>query len=186
MQATRRASPISPRWPTKHRKGVRSSRSRSRAGARDGEAPAGSVFVPFSAYTRMSGLDLADGTKIRKGAPDSVLAWIREAGGTPSSRSLAADRAHRAQRRHAAAARSQHARHRRNLPQGHSQAEHDRALRPPSRDGDSHGHDHRRQSAYRGDDREGSRRRRLSSRGHARDEDGADQARADVRGGSSP
>jgi potassium-transporting ATPase ATP-binding subunit len=53
-------------------------------GARNGEAPSGSVFVPFSAYTRMSGLDLADGTKIRKGAPDSVLAWVREAGGTPS------------------------------------------------------------------------------------------------------
>jgi potassium-transporting ATPase ATP-binding subunit len=54
-------------------------------GARNGEAPAGSVFVPFSAYTRMSGLDLADGTKIRKGAPDSVLAWVREQGGTPAS-----------------------------------------------------------------------------------------------------
>jgi potassium-transporting ATPase ATP-binding subunit len=55
------------------------------AGARDGEAPADSTFVPFSAYTRMSGLDLADGTKIRKGAPDSVLAWVRDAGGTPST-----------------------------------------------------------------------------------------------------
>jgi len=49
------------------------------------QAPAGSIFVPFSAYTRMSGLDLADGTKIRKGAPDSILAWVREAGGTPST-----------------------------------------------------------------------------------------------------
>ena len=54
-------------------------------GSRDGEAPAASTFVPFSAYTRMSGLDLADGTKIRKGAPDSVMAWVREQGGTPSS-----------------------------------------------------------------------------------------------------
>jgi len=54
-------------------------------GARDGEAPPGSVFVPFSAYTRMSGLDLTDGTKIRKGAPDSVLAWVRDGGGTPSA-----------------------------------------------------------------------------------------------------
>ncbi|HZY97767.1 MAG TPA: potassium-transporting ATPase subunit KdpB [Candidatus Cybelea sp.] len=54
-------------------------------GARDGQAPEGSVFVPFSAYTRMSGLDLPDGTKIRKGAPDSVLAWVREAGGNPST-----------------------------------------------------------------------------------------------------
>ena len=55
------------------------------AGVRNGEAPQGSAFVPFSAYTRMSGLDLADGTKIRKGAPDSVLAWIRDAGGNPST-----------------------------------------------------------------------------------------------------
>ncbi len=55
------------------------------AGARDGEAPEGATFVPFSAYTRMSGLDLSDGTKIRKGAPDSVLTWIREQGGTPSA-----------------------------------------------------------------------------------------------------
>ncbi|MBV8344552.1 MAG: potassium-transporting ATPase subunit KdpB [Candidatus Eremiobacteraeota bacterium] len=49
------------------------------------QAPEGAVFVPFSAYTRMSGLDLADGTKIRKGAPDSILAWVRDAGGKPSS-----------------------------------------------------------------------------------------------------
>ncbi|MBV8423603.1 MAG: potassium-transporting ATPase subunit KdpB [Candidatus Eremiobacteraeota bacterium] len=53
-------------------------------GTRDGEAPEGSTFVPFSAYTRMSGLDLPDGTKIRKGAPDSVMTWVREQGGTPS------------------------------------------------------------------------------------------------------
>ena len=56
----------------------------------------------------MSGLDLADGTKIRKGAPDSVLAWVREQGGTPSAELSPDDRAHRAQRRHAAAARAQH------------------------------------------------------------------------------
>ncbi len=41
--------------------------------------------MPFSAYTRMSGVDMADGTKIRKGAPDSVLAWVREPGGNPSA-----------------------------------------------------------------------------------------------------
>ena len=51
----------------------------------DRTAPPGSTFVPFSAYTRMSGLDLTDGTKIRKGAPDSVLAWVRESGGEPSA-----------------------------------------------------------------------------------------------------
>jgi K+-transporting ATPase ATPase B chain len=40
--------------------------------------PEGSTFVPFSAYTRMSGLDLPGGGAIRKGAPDAVRAWVRE------------------------------------------------------------------------------------------------------------
>jgi K+-transporting ATPase ATPase B chain len=44
------------------------------------ELPAGASFVPFSAYTRMSGLDFADGRKIRKGAPDAVRAWVAEQG----------------------------------------------------------------------------------------------------------
>jgi K+-transporting ATPase ATPase B chain len=39
------------------------------------------TFVPFSAYTRMSGLDLVGGRSIRKGAPDAVRAWVREQGG---------------------------------------------------------------------------------------------------------
>jgi K+-transporting ATPase ATPase B chain len=43
--------------------------------------PAG-TFVPFSAYTRMSGVDLQDGAQLRKGAPDSVIAWVRERGGS--------------------------------------------------------------------------------------------------------
>jgi K+-transporting ATPase ATPase B chain len=56
-----------------------------------GELP-GAVFVPFTAQTRMSGVNLADGRdgrgragrgrEIRKGAANSVAAWIRENGGT--------------------------------------------------------------------------------------------------------
>ncbi len=46
-----------------------------------GAIPAGATFVEFSAYTRMSGVDLPDGTFIRKGAPDSIRAWTREHGG---------------------------------------------------------------------------------------------------------
>jgi len=53
-------------------------------GAPEGQ-PEGATFVPFSAYTRMSGLDLPGGDKIRKGAPDSVIAWVREQGGNPST-----------------------------------------------------------------------------------------------------
>jgi K+-transporting ATPase ATPase B chain len=44
------------------------------AGAAPG-LPAGAVEVPFTAQTRMSGLDLADGTEVRKGAAGSLLEW---------------------------------------------------------------------------------------------------------------
>ncbi len=37
-------------------------------------------FVPFSAYTRMSGADM-DGRRIRKGASEAVVTWVREQGG---------------------------------------------------------------------------------------------------------
>ncbi len=48
----------------------------------DGEV---GTFVPFSAYTRMSGVDVNGTTKVRKGAPDSIVAWVREQGGSPST-----------------------------------------------------------------------------------------------------
>ncbi|HEY2613519.1 MAG TPA: potassium-transporting ATPase subunit KdpB, partial [Reyranella sp.] len=41
------------------------------------------VFVPFTAQTRMSGVDLADGREVRKGAASSVQQWVRDNGGTP-------------------------------------------------------------------------------------------------------
>jgi K+-transporting ATPase ATPase B chain len=44
-------------------------------GVRVGELPTGEI-VPFTAQTRMSGLDLADGTAIRKGAGSAVIAWV--------------------------------------------------------------------------------------------------------------
>jgi potassium-transporting ATPase ATP-binding subunit len=40
----------------------------------------GAHFVPFSAETRMSGVDL-DGRQIRKGAAETIVAWVRQAGG---------------------------------------------------------------------------------------------------------
>lgn len=42
---------------------------------------AGAQFVPFSASTRMSGVDLPDGTRVRKGAGSSVAAWVESSGG---------------------------------------------------------------------------------------------------------
>ncbi|MGD8194366.1 potassium-transporting ATPase subunit KdpB [Herbiconiux sp. P18] len=37
-------------------------------------------IVPFTAQTRMSGIDFADGRQIRKGAGSAVTAWARESG----------------------------------------------------------------------------------------------------------
>ncbi len=42
----------------------------------------GAHFVPFTAKTRMSGLDFTGGRAIRKGAADSVAEFIRSQGGT--------------------------------------------------------------------------------------------------------
>jgi K+-transporting ATPase ATPase B chain len=38
--------------------------------------------VPFTAQTRMSGIDLASGPRIRKGAADAVSAWVQRDGGS--------------------------------------------------------------------------------------------------------
>jgi potassium-transporting ATPase ATP-binding subunit len=46
-----------------------------------GELP-GAVFVPFTAQTRMSGVDLADGREVRKGASSALREWVRDNGGT--------------------------------------------------------------------------------------------------------
>ncbi len=42
----------------------------------------GADFIEFSAMTRMSGVDLPDGSRVRKGAGSAVAAWVRETGGT--------------------------------------------------------------------------------------------------------
>ena len=45
-----------------------------------GRELAGATFVPFTAQTRMSGVDV-DGRQLRKGAADSVRRWVLEQGG---------------------------------------------------------------------------------------------------------
>ncbi len=45
------------------------------------EAPDGAKFVPFTAQTRMSGVDL-DGLVIRKGATDAIIEHVRALGGS--------------------------------------------------------------------------------------------------------
>jgi potassium-transporting ATPase ATP-binding subunit len=43
----------------------------------------GAEFVEFTAQTRMSGIDLAGGKQVRKGAASSVAQWVRDNGGNP-------------------------------------------------------------------------------------------------------
>ena len=49
--------------------------------SRELNAPAGAKFISFSAQTRMSGIDLADGGFVRKGAPDAVMAFVEKRNG---------------------------------------------------------------------------------------------------------
>jgi K+-transporting ATPase ATPase B chain len=44
-------------------------------------AATGAEFIPFSAFTRMSGVDL-DGRRLRKGASDAIAAFAKEQGGS--------------------------------------------------------------------------------------------------------
>jgi K+-transporting ATPase ATPase B chain len=54
--------------------------------------PRGAEFVPFSAQTRMSGVDMADGKRIRKGAADAVIKFVKSQGGQiPSNLSTLVD-----------------------------------------------------------------------------------------------
>ena len=131
------------------------------------------TLVPFTAQTRMSGLDLDD-TSVRKGAAESVRQWVRELGGKvpddlgalvegvarPAARrwwwprlaSPAATPARRTARwrrwgRHRRRRRRRGAR--RRPPEGRRQAGDARALRPASGDGHPHRDDHGRQPAHR-------------------------------------
>ncbi|MBB5873687.1 K+-transporting ATPase ATPase B chain [Allocatelliglobosispora scoriae] len=51
--------------------------------ARADGAMADAAFVPFTAQTRMSGVDI-DGRRIRKGAAAAVMKWVRDNGGHPT------------------------------------------------------------------------------------------------------
>jgi K+-transporting ATPase ATPase B chain len=61
--------------------------AKTRHGLRERSAGelAAARFVPFTAQTRMSGVDLAGGRQIRKGAAAAVMAWVRDSGGHPTA-----------------------------------------------------------------------------------------------------
>jgi len=122
-------------------------------------APMDAHFIPFSAHTRLSGIDI-EGASIRKGAVDAVLAWARTMdNATPAGGGVAAavrpvisdavmrelhaksdeiaKAAARRSRWHATASCWRH------LPEGHRQRWHPRALRGTAADGHPDGDDHR-------------------------------------------
>ena len=80
--------PRSPPWPTAPRRVRASSPLCWRPACRKPRSlpRAASEFVEFTAQTRMSGVDLADGRQIRKGAPDAVVAHLRRRGTAPPAR----------------------------------------------------------------------------------------------------
>ena len=58
----------------------------------DSSMTAEAEFIEFKAETRMSGMDLKDGRKVRKGAVDAVKAWVLSQGGSiPSDLTANAD-----------------------------------------------------------------------------------------------
>src|SRR5262249_18019237 len=60
--------------------------AKERYGLRGRElSPHEATFIPFSAQTRMSGVDL-DGHELRKGAADAVKLFVEEQGGRPPAR----------------------------------------------------------------------------------------------------
>jgi potassium-transporting ATPase ATP-binding subunit len=63
--------------------------AKERYGIRERQmVPLGAHFIPFSAQTRLSGID-AEGSSIRKGAVDAVLAWVRNASANTSASDVA-------------------------------------------------------------------------------------------------
>ncbi|WP_127585106.1 potassium-transporting ATPase subunit KdpB [Paenibacillus koleovorans] len=50
--------------------------------AYDESVAVGGEFIEFKAETRMSGIDLKDGRRVRKGAVDAVRRWVESLGGT--------------------------------------------------------------------------------------------------------
>jgi potassium-transporting ATPase ATP-binding subunit len=55
--------------------------AKDRFGIRQRDLGSEHTFIPFSATTRMSGLDV-DGREVRKGAAEAVKRWVTEQGGT--------------------------------------------------------------------------------------------------------
>jgi len=61
-------------------------RTQPNGGPASAATPPGATFVPFTAQTRMSGVDLPDGRRIRKGAAEAVVKHVQTLNGTPPAK----------------------------------------------------------------------------------------------------
>ena len=155
------------------------------------------TFVPFTAQTRMSGVDMlvarpaltaAGGTPVcgarlgRARDPQGRRRRHREVGHFKGWRDPGRTARHRSadlpSRWHTARRGGRTSDPRRHPPEGHRQRWHPRALRASARDGDQDRDDHRRQSAHSCGDRLRSWRRRLPRAGDTGRQDGTHQTRA--------
>ena len=129
--------------------------AQTKYGLKDGQARG--TFVPFTAQTRLSGIDSLDGFDSQgRGGRGAGLGRLVTAGKRRAERHR---RPHRQDRRHAAGGCAGQAALGRHPSQGHRQGRHPRALHRAAPDGHSHRDDHRRQSAHRRCHCRGSRRR---------------------------
>ncbi len=112
----------------------------------------GASFVPFSAHTRMSGVDIGE-RQIRKGAPNTIVKYVEALGKALPAAGRRSRAARRAPRQYAAGRRRRRPCARRHRAQGHRQGRHQGAIRGSAAHGHQDDHDHRRQSPHRGGDR---------------------------------
>jgi K+-transporting ATPase ATPase B chain len=136
---------------------------------RDIRAPDGAVFVPFSARTRMSGIDVGS-RQVRKGSVDAVEELVKASPRTAQTASSGDCQPGR----HTARRSRVRPRNRYRPAQGRPEEGHQGPAGHASPTRHQVNHDYRRQSPDRGFHCRGSRARRFRGPGSARDEAGAD------------
>ena len=134
--------------------------------------PSGARFIPFTAQTRMSGIDLPDGRQIRKGAPDAILRHIHVQRGDGAGGGRRPGGRHRRQGRYAVIGQRGQPAGRHGRVGRHPQARHRRAIRAAAANGTADRDGYGRQPAHgQGDCSAGGRgrfHRRGDPRGQAR------------------
>ena len=98
-------------------------------------------FVPFSAQTRMSGVNLP-GMRIRKGSVDAIARFLEDQGSSLPKKVRDNVEEIRTRRRNSAGCGRKFDGARRDLSQRHREGRSQRSSRSPSRHGHSHHHDH--------------------------------------------